>query len=79
MAIYSNSHDKEQISGEGEVENKIDTNVNVSETELGTRDVDGLDEVDPVAEKALTRRFDCFLIPILGVSAWPQCPLRYGS
>ena len=70
MAVYSNAHSKEQTLGDGEVENKVVTNVDVSETELGIRDGDGLDELDAADQKALTRRFDCFLIPILGVSPW---------
>lgn len=71
MAVFSNSHSKEHSVGDGEVENKVDTNVDVSETELGVRDGDEHEELDAAAQKALTRRFDCFLIPILGVSASP--------
>ena len=44
--------------------------MDVSETEHGIRDGDGLDELDAADQKALTRRFDGFLIPILGVSPW---------
>lgn len=68
MAVFSNP--KEQSTLDGEVENKVDTNVDVSETELG-QGADDLERLDPKAEALLTRRFDCFLIPILGVSPHP--------
>lgn len=62
------------ITPGAEVENKVDTNVNVSETELGIGN-DSVERLDPKAEAALTRRFDCFLIPILGVS-WHRIHAR---